>query len=255
MVVSSPLGQSSGDNHRKEDTKGNIEDNGPVPLVKRRSEFMSVGLDQEAEKVVDINEEEATSQLYFNGLNLANNVIGEEVRSMENPNVCHDDRRNDGNSKEGGKPMQERENMGVEHSIGSVRIHDTRVEREGGVLSGVKEPQIREGGSPLATVSELPIDNGPYFFKSLDQSLWPKRKSLKVRTRNKSASLVGRVSPNSFDRPKKRLRDDGVFNFDLNVRGDDIGTSEPLPDLGDLPTTTQSVELQLPEVNGEDTKV
>ncbi|KAM0007869.1 hypothetical protein Hdeb2414_s0004g00137611 [Helianthus debilis subsp. tardiflorus] len=145
-VVSSPLGQSSGDNHRKEDAKGISEDNGPVPLAKRRSECMSVGQDQEAEKVVDIKEEEATSQLIFNDLNLADNVIGEVVRSMENPKVCHDDRRNVGNSKEGGKPMQERENMGVEHSIGSVRIHDTKVEREGGVISGVKEPQFREGG-------------------------------------------------------------------------------------------------------------
>ncbi|MFS7938431.1 hypothetical protein Hanom_Chr05g00439611 [Helianthus anomalus] len=55
-----------------------------------------------------------------------------------------------------------------------------------------------------------------FFFFSVDKDSRPKKRSIKYKPRNKAQSSSVYSSPSSADRPQKRSRDCGSFNFDLN---------------------------------------
>ncbi|MFS8018065.1 hypothetical protein Hanom_Chr15g01387751 [Helianthus anomalus] len=61
------------------------------------------------------------------------------------------------------------------------------------------------------------LGNSVYFFNSADQDLRPNKRYVKIRPRCKAHPKPGQSSPISGERPKKRPREEGTFNFDLNV--------------------------------------
>ncbi|MFS7976177.1 hypothetical protein Hanom_Chr10g00889401 [Helianthus anomalus] len=189
---------------QNKDNTGDSDGNLYGSQVNRRSENMSVG--EVSEKPLEVNAVYVlVIQKDFNEFNLEVIENGEEIGSMENPKVFNNDKRNVDNPEEVGKAQV---------------LSDGAQGGNAGEASNVeKEPQSGKGGSQVNDVPFFPRVNGPYFFNSLDQNFRPKCRSLKIRPRNKSSSLPGRSSPNSLDRPKKRIRDDGYFKFDLNVRG------------------------------------
>ncbi|KAJ0880670.1 putative RNA recognition motif domain, nucleotide-binding alpha-beta plait domain superfamily [Helianthus annuus] len=197
---SSSSGSSKRDNMQNNDYTGDSDGNLFGSQVNRRSENMSVG--EVSEKALEVNAVDVSVfQKNINEFNLEDIENDEEIGNLERNN----DRMDVGNPEEVGKTQ--------------VLSDGAQGGNAGGAPNVEKEPQCGKGGSQVNVVPFLPRIIGPYFFNSLDHNLRPKCKSRKIRPRNKSSSQPGRSSPNSLDRPKKRLRDGGDFKFDLNVRG------------------------------------
>ncbi|KAJ0715736.1 putative RNA recognition motif domain, nucleotide-binding alpha-beta plait domain superfamily [Helianthus annuus] len=102
-----------------------------------------------------------------------------------------------------------------------------------------------------------------FFFKSADQLKRPNKRNLVLRPRSKTQSSQGRASPISSERPKKRARDNGEFNLDLNkepfsqVQGEfhtekaDIGQNDSIG-TSRLPRLATDSKENEPENLGED---
>ncbi|MFS7992695.1 hypothetical protein Hanom_Chr12g01085341 [Helianthus anomalus] len=66
-----------------------------------------------------------------------------------------------------------------------------------------------------------------YFFKSAEGNSGPNKRTSRIRPRRTKSAPNVLASPISLERPKRRLREDGVFSFDLNVRAE-VNTDDDL---------------------------
>ncbi|MFS7922188.1 hypothetical protein Hanom_Chr03g00245981 [Helianthus anomalus] len=80
-----------------------------------------------------------------------------------------------------------------------------------------KEPPLPPCGSSEFNNGDNSLRKDIIFFNSSDHHVRPKKRQAILRPRNKAQSQVRMPSPLSNKRPRKRPRDNGPFNFDLNV--------------------------------------
>ncbi|KAF5769709.1 putative RNA recognition motif domain, nucleotide-binding alpha-beta plait domain superfamily [Helianthus annuus] len=85
-------------------------------------------------------------------------------------------------------------------------------------------PQFSGGSQRFSHEEGIGI-NDIYFFKSpVDGG--PKKRRSRVRPRIKNKGVIDNKSPVSDIRPRKRMRDEGVFSFDLNKQTEDSQHSQ-----------------------------
>ncbi|MFS7897255.1 hypothetical protein Hanom_Chr00s007679g01738461 [Helianthus anomalus] len=133
---------------------------------------------------VDVEDPNNNNNINNNNNSFLDTEVGEEVGCLANHNTINDDRRND---------------VGLNEDEGAGSQVDKSLKSNS---SGV---QVNSKGKRI------------YFFESADQHRRPKKRSFKFRPRGKAHSVSGPSSPSFGERPKKRMRDDGSFNFDLNL--------------------------------------
>ncbi|KAJ0737888.1 hypothetical protein HanOQP8_Chr06g0220511 [Helianthus annuus] len=78
------------------------------------------------------------------------------------------------------------------------------------------EQLLSPGGTQFPNAGNNSYHNDLFFFNSVDHLKRPKKR-LSFKPRNKTQIKSGLSRSNSGERPKKRVRDNGEFNFDLNV--------------------------------------
>ncbi|MFS8022976.1 hypothetical protein Hanom_Chr16g01445871 [Helianthus anomalus] len=73
------------------------------------------------------------------------------------------------------------------------------------------------GGVQASNSGFSNLRNETFFFKSADNIQRPKKKTFKSRPNSKRFYHQRNVSPNSVERPRKRVREDEIFCLDLNM--------------------------------------
>ncbi|MFS7922117.1 hypothetical protein Hanom_Chr03g00244971 [Helianthus anomalus] len=224
------------DNHGIEEQYGFGDQNIPREQAMHQSKYQSVA---EGDKgILEVNAvEDNVPQNYYNNIKVTN--------------ANNDDSRNAFGFNKDGEPVvstggaqggkRSKKYCSNDHSFGT-RLEVVKSagkvvgsERENGVADiGIRNigplfsnNSDMDEGSASRNVKGLKSNSGGvqghsqgkqiFFFESADQDRRPKKRCYKNRIRGKAQPVSGQSCPSSGERSKKRSRDDGSFNFDLNL--------------------------------------
>ncbi|KAJ0739757.1 hypothetical protein HanOQP8_Chr06g0209261 [Helianthus annuus] len=138
------------------------------------------------------------------------------------------------------RPVGEAEKVGLEGVEGSQRAaRDVHGEGENAIMKdlrnvpysqGSQEPPFLSHRDNLSSGSVHISRSQDILFFKVGSSSRPSNKKIRLRSNLNKPNNRGARSPQSGERPKKRLRDNGDFLFDLNRHANSTGSGVPLED-------------------------